>query len=445
MRRLRTLCPRIAVVIPLVLVWLSSARANAEVTLFDSDGWAFRITGVVAAHYQLVMGDADPLGGGKQLIGGRILDDSTASDQRNVPPTLTMSNIRSGFFGTQIGFAMSRQISPTVHVDSLLAGSVNGINSNRGQDTAGPKAVDYREAWAQVVSPYGTVKFGRMFGLFASGSAAVVTMAYQYGVGHPCIVNAATIACGSVGAGPLFAGFDGAFRYTTPRFAGLQLQLAVTDPDVGNIAKMSPFPRVDTELNFDQTFGSARIRLIAQTMWTRLEKSTPPDMMNPGGTLKVLDVWGLMGTALLDVGPVSLGGGGWTGAGVGERIPLEANDPAFPIAWDSTGVLRHFLGFYGNAQFNFQGTAITVGGGELLVKLTDNDLSMNTATLTLKDQYEGHITINHKFANCLVANVEYMYWHTDWQDDPSMVGVVAGYEHLKQALNFMGGGLNYVW
>jgi len=443
MRRFRTLCSRFAPVILLGAIWLSSARAEAAITLFDSDGWTFQTTGLVAAHYQLIVGDADPLGGGKNLIGGKLLDEGSAADQSQTPPTLTMSNIRSGFIGTQIGFGLSRQISQTVHIDSLLAGSVNGINSNRGQDIAAPKGIDYREAWAQIVSPYGTLKFGRMFGLFASGSAAVVAMAYQYGVGHPCIVDASTIASGSVGAGALYAGFDAAFRYSSPRFAGFQLQVSVTDPNVGNIAKMSPYPRVDTELNFDQTFGGARIRLIGQSMWDRIEKSTPPAGMTPG-TVTALTVWGLMGTALLDVGPFSAGGGAWTGAGVGERIPLEASDPANPIAWDNTGTLRHFLGFYGNLQANLGGTTITAGGGELLVKLTDLDLSQNTTTLTLKDQWEGHLTISHKFANVIVANVEYMHWHTDWQDDPSMAGV-AGYSHFKQSLNFAGAGLNYIW
>jgi hypothetical protein len=428
-------------------VWLSSARANAAVTLFDSDGWTFQTTGLVAAHYQLVLGDGDPLGSQKQLIGGRILDENTATDQRNTPPTITLSNIRSGFIGTQIGFALNRQISQTTRVESLLSASVNGINSNRGQDTAAPKGVDYREAWAQIVSPYGTLRFGRMFGLFASSSAAVQMMAWQYGVGHPCVVDAATISCGSSGAGPLYPGFDGAFRYVSPRFAGFQFQLAVTDPDVGNIAKMSPYPRVDTELNFDQTFGMARIRLFGQTMWDQISKSTPPmtQAMPPvPGTLKTLTIWGVMGTALLDIGPFSAGGGAWTGAGVGERIPLEAADPGNPIAWDPTGALRHFLGFYGNLQANFSNSSITVGGGELLVKLTDNDLSMNTATLVLKDQFEGHITVHHQFANCLVANAEYMFWHTDWQDDPAMMGVM-GYEHFKQSVSFMGAGLNYIW
>jgi hypothetical protein len=37
-----------------------------------------------------------------------------------------------------------------------------------------------------------------------------------------------------------------------------------------------------------------------------------------------------------------------------------------------------------------------------------------------------------------------MHWHTDWQADPTMLNN-PGYEPFKQSVNFMGGGLNYVW
>jgi predicted porin len=439
MRRYVTLRPRIATAALLLVVWLSSARAKAAVTLFDNDGWTFQTTGLVAAHYQLVLGDKDPQGGNRTLIGGRIYDEGLTGNMEN--NKITLSDIRSGFIGTQIGFGVSRQISPTVRVDSMLAASVEGINSNRGQDTAVPKAVDYREAWAQVSTPYGSLKFGRMFGLFGSSSAAVMMMAWQYGVGHPCVIDAATISCGSSGAGPLYAGFDAAIRYISPRMAGLQLQLSITDPDVGNppVGKISPYPRVDAELNFDQTFGPARLRLFGQSMWNRVESSTPTSET-------AYTIWGVMGTGLLDVGPLSLGGGAWTGAGVGERIPLEEADPSNPIAWDNLGNLRHFLGIYFNAQFNFQGTAVTIGGGDLIVKPTayDTDPTMNQSELVLKDQYEGHIVLTHKFGDVLVLDVEYMHWHTQWMNDPSMVGV-AGYTPFSQSLNFMGAGMNYIW
>ena len=351
---------------------------------------------------------------------------------------MTLSNIRSGFIGTQIGFGLNRKISDSVHVESLLAINMEGINSNRGQQLQ--KDVDYREAWAAAITPYGTVKFGRMFGLFASGSAEVVVMAYRYGVGNPCVINNATIACGSVGAGPLYAGFDGAIRYSTPRAAGLQFQLSIVDPSVGPEMKMSPIPRVDAEINFDETFGSARLRLFGQTMFDRIGKSTPPTG-GMDGTVKWNNVWGAMGTAILNVGGFALGAGGWEGEGIGERIPMEANDPANPLAYDSGLTLRLFRGFYGNVQYDFHGTALTVGGGKLFVRPTDLDNSDSPSNFVLKDQAEYHVTLSHKI-DALVLNAEYMQWHTNWHNDPLPTAAV---QRPAQTLSFMGVGINYLW
>src|SRR5678815_4828810 len=90
---------RYAPAVLLVVVALSSGRANADVTVFDQDGWSLRINGLVAAHYQLINGQADPQG---QLAGGRILDEGASANMTDTAhPTLTMSNVRSGFIGTQ--------------------------------------------------------------------------------------------------------------------------------------------------------------------------------------------------------------------------------------------------------------------------------------------------------------------------------------------------------
>jgi len=407
-------------------------RALADVTLFEKNGWTFHTSGLVAAHYQLIKGDADPtFSNGATNVsssGGQIQDERTASDQRD--NSLTLSNIRSGFIGTQIGFGLNREISPTVHVESLLSINMVGINSNRGQNLQ--KDVDYREAWAQVVSPYGSVRFGRMFGIFGEGSAEVMLMAFKYGVGHPCVINHATISCGSSGAGPIYAGFDGAIRYITPRLAGFELALSVIDPAVSPSAKMSPYPRFDTEINFDQTFDAVKIRIIGQSMLEQIGTSTAPAGPTPGTVTKDT-IWGAMGTGIVSVGGFGIGGGGWTGAGVGERIPLEADDPANPISNDATLELRKFRGFYGNAQFEFMDNSITAGGGILYVQPTALDsLDKKAPSDVLKSQFEYHVTYHHKF-DAIVLNAEYMHWETKWH-----FGEV-------QKLNFFGAGINYLW
>jgi predicted porin len=443
MRRLRSLTSKLAPLAPLALlvaVVLSSGSARADVTLFDHDGWSFYTTGLVAAHYQLVTGDEDPQGGGKPLAGGKILDETTASDMRD--GTITLSKIRSGFIGTQIGFGVNRQINQNAHVESLLSISMAGIDSNRGQNLQ--KGVDYREGWAALVTKWGTLKFGRMFGMFGEGAAEVMLMAWQYGVGHPCLINSSTISCGSSGAGPIYPGFDAAIRYISPRFFGVQLALSVADPNVGNGIQMSPQPRVDSELNFDQTFGPVHLRLIGQTMFDQIAKSSAPTMTDPGGTLTVDTIWGAMGTGIAsiklgDVGAVTVGGGGWTGKGVGERIPLEANDAANPIAFDNTQVLRGFNGVYGNAQIEIMGNSLTVGGGQLKITPTASDDTAAFNLVLLKNA-EYHVTYHYKW-DAIVFNLEFMHWTSDWHADPTMLMMAAPH----QGLNFMGGGVNYVW
>jgi predicted porin len=409
------------------------AQARADVTLVEKDGWTFYTRGLIAAHYQLVKGDADPphpIGATSgQAAGGEIHDEQSASDLSKTPPTITLSNIRSGFIGTQIGFGLNRKINDQVHVESLLAINAAGINSNRGQTLQ--KAVDYREAWAQVVSPYGTLRFGRMFGIFGEGSAEVMAMAFKYGVGHPCTINAATISCGSSGAGPIYAGFDGAIRYISPRLAGFELAVSVVDPAVAPKSKMSPTPRVDAELNFDQTWNPVSLRVIAQSMYETIHSSTPPAGPTPG---KVVDdtIWGAMGTGILGMGPVKIGGGAWFGTGVGERIPLEASDAGNPIFQDNSLELRKFRGYYGNITGEFMNNFLTAGGGILYVQPTALDLTPTTQTDVLDHQNEFHVTYQHKW-DAIVVNAEFTHWQTIW------------HWGAKQKLNFMGVGINYIW
>ncbi len=435
MTRLRASTLRLAPAALLLAALMSPSRAHADVTLYDQNGWTFYTNGLIASHYQLIKGDPDPaILNGRTLSGGQILDEQVSSNQMD--HTLTMSNIRSGFVGTQIGFGVNHQISPTTRVESLLAVSVGGINSNRGQDLAFNKEGDYREAWAQIVSSWGTLKFGRMFGMFGEGSAEVQMMAWHYGVGHPCVVNHSTIACGSSGAGPLYPGFDGAIRYTTPRIAGFQLAVSMVDPSVGLTLKYSPYPRVDSEASYDQKFGSVHVRVLGQSMFDRIGTSTTPNG-TPGdpnymaGTLTMKNIWGVMGTAIVNVGGLTLGGGGWQGSGVGERIPLEAADAAHPLYQDPKGNLRQFRGFYGNGRFQLGGHSLTAGGGILFVQATPFEIMMPENS-PLKQQLEFHAVYNYQF-DSIILNVEAMRWKSEWSQGET------------QVLNFIGAGINYVW
>ena len=437
-------------------VMLSAASARADVVFYDKDGWAVYTRGLIASHYQYAFGDGDPSTTHGVVVGGKIAaggaedprgecTPTTTLDAAGNPvagetckPTLNLSRLRSGFIGTQLGLGVRRRINDQVNVDSLIAINLADISSNRAQESN--KSVDVREAWAAVNTPYGTFKMGRMFMIFGSGSAPVVLISHQYSVGNPCFVNSPTIACASVGAGPLYAAFDAQLRYETPRFAGLQLQVAAADPWVAPTIQMTPLPRFDMELNYDQKFTeSVRLRVFAQGVFQQLERR---DQMNE---LVKQTVMGGMGTAVLNAGGLAVGGGAWQCRGCGTRKVMEIGESANPLAHDGKYTLRTARGFFANAGYTMFGYTLAAGGGAAFVKPTVVDAPElaidpatgvlgipNTGYSILKQSIAYHVTFR-KQIDAIILSAEYMHWKNTWH-----------YEE-KQDQTYTGVGANYTW
>jgi hypothetical protein len=411
-------------------------RPGGGVVLFEKDGWGFYTKGLIAAHYQAIIGDGEPPGnlvGGVFGIPGEDTAATDTSDSRN--PKLTVSRLRSGFIGTQIGFGVTRRISDSVDVDSLVAVSLADISNARGTTNGAPQGIDFREAWAALHTPFGTVRFGRMFSLFGSASSEVVLLAYRYAEGNPCLVQGSTIGCGSVGAGPLYPLFEGQIQYLTPRLAGFQVRLAVVDPtSAAQIYTLTPIPRFDGELTYEAKWGDVgKFRVIGQGLYNHIEQQATNGM--PGASA---DVKGLMASALLDVGGswglVQLGGGGWAGTGVGFHWLMEA--PSGGMLYTSFDgspqyALRDFRGYYGNLAYDYHGTAIAFGGGGTFLKATEFD-KMQMGYDLLSQSLEGHVVFTQRF-DSIVLEAEYMRWSSHY-----LLGET-------QNLNFMGVGINYFW
>jgi predicted porin len=402
----------------------AATPAKADVVFYEKDNWSVYTRGLIATHYQYAFGDGDPAAAQGVLVGGKILP-GAATDPIN--QKLKLSRIRSGFIGTQLGVGVRRIISDRVKVDSLIAINLADVSSNRNQEIN--KSVDVREAWAAVETPVGTFKFGRQFMIFGSGSAPVVMISHKYGVGNPCFVNFPTIACASVGAGALYAGFDAQLRYETPRFAGLQFQVAASDPWIGPGYQMTSTPRFDAELNLDLKFGdTGRVRAFAQGV-TQTIKRRNVDLSLTTGT-----VMGGMGTAVLEVAGLAIGGGGWQCKGCGTRQVFEVGvDSANPLAYDNTTFdLRTARGFFGNAGYTFYDFTLAAGAGAAYVRPTVSDAAANTPVSVLKSSTEYHVTFTKKIdAIALIA--EYMHWKNTWHFGE------------KQDVTYTGLGANFVW
>jgi predicted porin len=407
---------------------LLPSLARADLVLYDKDGWGVFTRGQAGAFYQLALGDADPQGPVGEI--GNLLGTAQLSNQTT--KTVTLSRVRSGFVGTQIGFGVRRDISDAVHVNSLLAVSVQDVSGGRTTDT--PEGVDFREAWASLETPYGSFTFGRMFSIFGSASAQVVLLAYRYGMGNPCTAGGAGIACGSVGAGPLYAGFNAEMRYSTPRLAGFQGLVSMGDPISGqaNGYTLTPLPRFDAEINYDTNFGDrGRFRLIAQGITQEIQRNNM-NTMGPGSTLQSSNVWGAMGSAIVETNGFAAGAGGWQGAGIGVTRLLELPNGGDSISFDPTGVLRTFRGYYGNIAYDYRGTRLAAGAGIVYVEATAEDKSPAAQDDVLDHSGEWHVVFTQRF-DAFILTAEYSRWLSRW------------HSNLHETMNFSSVGATFEW
>jgi hypothetical protein len=406
---------------------MGSSIAKADLVLYDADGWRFFTAGRVEGHYQLIQGDGDPVSHNR-LVGGEIQNTET-QDQNN---TLIDSRIRSGFVGSQIDFGANDKFSETLEAKAFIAVWLNGIDSNKGTPPSS-KGVDVREAWGSLGGRFGTFVFGRAFSIFGSASGEVNDYAFQYAVGHPCLADTSTIACGSVGAGPLYAGFNAQLRYATPRVAGFEVQASLEDPSSLPDYHITRLPRFEGEINFLARFlGDGKFVVKGQGLSQQLGKLNA----NRDGTVSTT-AWGAMGVARLEVAGFKLGGGAWTGKGMGTNNALQQDDQAKPLAHDLPGgnfpgdELRMFRGFFGNVVYGYHGTALAVGGGAAFVQETISDAA-TVSTSLLRQNVEYHVVFTQRI-HSIILSAEFMHWRSDW------------YLGESQSLNFIGAGSTMVW
>jgi hypothetical protein len=406
---------------------LCPSTARAELVLYDSNGWRFFTAGRVEGHYQLILGDGDPISHNR-LVGGQI-QNTVTQDENN---KLVDSRIRSGFVGSQIDFGVGNKLSETVDAKGVVGIWVNGIDSNKGTPPL-TKDVDVREAWGSIDGNFGRFVFGRAFSIFGSASGEVNNYAFAYAVGHPCLADTSTIACGSVGAGPLYAGFNAQLRYESPRLAGFELQVSLEDPSSLPDYHITRLPRFEGEIGYQAQFsGDTQLVIKGQGLAQELGKLNA----TRDGTVSTT-AWGVMGAARLELGSIKVGGGAWTGRGLGTHNALQQDDQAKPLAHDLPGgnfpgdELRSFRGFFGNVVLDYQGSALAVGGGGAFVQETVSDAAAISTSL-LRQNVEYHAVFTQRI-HSIVLSAEVMHWHSLW------------YLGETQSLNFIGAGSTFIW
>jgi predicted porin len=263
----------------------------------------------------------------------------------------------------------------------------SGINSTNGGKTGfGETSPSLRQSYAFFGSKrFGTVKLGRMFGVF--GSDAIANDMSLAGVGSGAAGISGQVGnstLGRIGAGYIFADFFPQIQYATPQLAGFQLTAAVIQGfDAAPMASIDnkpingvnliehPLPGMMAKLTFDWS------GLLGGRAWTSgwMQSSSSSNGQFASEekiTSSAVDVG-----ARLDWKVLSLVGYFFTGKGVGNTAPMRdgvALVNMLPAKRPSNGYYTQLTGKIGGLKLGASYGACNLSpaegetGAELLVK-----------------------------------------------------------------------------
>ena len=431
-----------AAVVALVAVLAGSSPARAEIPLAQYHGWNLSTDGRVNAFISLAAGAGLP-NGEPDFLGAGTED--TASSTNDLHST----RIRNGFLMSIFGFTAYKEISQDFKVTARVALWMNAAGS-RTQNVSG--LVDPRELYGKIEGRWGSLLGGSDLSLFGRGGILIdYRIAHEYGLGYPCgIRDASGGACGMVGFGAPFPGYNPAFVYSTPNLAGIQLSIGAYDPATIDNASLNraPLPRVEGELKYEY---KEAIRVFANGFWQVLE-GTVQNTTTGGEKDLHVEGWGVQAGGMLSLGPVMLGGAAYAGAGFS---PLAALDES-PLPADSSGVLRNSRGAFGLGAVLIDSLRLKVAGGAGLFHLDKNKNDAGTmsangspANPQLIQENLGMTVGLYQTTAPVHFALEYFRAQSTWYPlglpsatDPTMTGMRVT---PQQVVNFFNAGMTIVW
>jgi hypothetical protein len=357
---------------------LFTRNASAEINIAESDGWTVYIDGRVNAFLSHSRGDSLPLPTAHMLGGGSGVE----TDLDNLGNgKFTITRVKSGFLGNIMGFGFRKNLTERTTIQGYMA-FWSTIESNRQRFAATP--IDVREGYLRLAGPWGTFQAGRALGLFSRGHVEIDFLyAHGFGLGFPCSESGGFggigPACGQIGFGVIFPFFAAGFSYATPSIAGFTATAGMYEPAlVAGHWDRTPLPRFEGELAYDRSLGKlGKIHLFGTALWQQLGEHP---------TTRTVNVFGVAGGGRVEVGPVRLGGGYYTGPGLGFAYAIQ-NSPA--LYNSMTGNLRTFDGFYGQAMLVLGPVDLAAGAGQSRLHLLPEDAGIDFANTSFPKTQTG--------------------------------------------------------
>jgi predicted porin len=310
---------RVWVAVPSMVASVLLVAPAAYAVDVSAGDWKLGISGFASGYAQHGFCDHTDI----TVAGGFACNTGVGGDNR--------SSVANGLGVGHFGIAASTQKNEW---DLGGVGEIwSGINSTNGGKTGfGETSPSLRQSYAFFGSKrFGTVKLGRMFGVF--GSDAIANDMSLAGVGSGAAGISGQVGnstLGRIGAGYIFADFFPQIQYATPQLVGLQLTAAViqgfdavpmavadSKPINGVNLIEHPLPGFMAKLTFDWQ------RLLGGRAWTSgwTQSSSSSNGQFAAGEQKITSSAVDVG-ARLDFKILSLVGYFFTGKGVGNTAPM---------------------------------------------------------------------------------------------------------------------------
>lgn len=334
---------------------LLASQGAGAFGMMEVGDWMVDFSGNVNGFISDVKCESDPQG---PVLGGLACGSLSGGDYDD-------NNIRTGLLPSWFGFHAERTEGETKY--GIMIGFQPGIDGgNQGAIAGGPidgglglNSENLRQVYLEFSGGWGGIKVGRDLGLF--GSDAILSDMTLLGVGTVSDLTrgGGNTSLGRIGVGYVYADWKGQVQYSSPKWGGFQLNVALVDPwGLVNLSGQSL-----NAATFGQEGSTYGLEGKAAFSWGEKETLTGKVWVSfisqeikagPGSAFRDEDAFGVDVGAKLGFGGFEVVAYYYDGEGIGSTGFLFD-------AVDAAGNARNSDGFYAQATFKLPGAGTKIG------------------------------------------------------------------------------------
>jgi hypothetical protein len=387
----------------LITATVAATSAHAAFVIGGDNGWQLSTDGVVDVFATYNTTSALP-SGNRSLSLLSVGGNETKADQRfgvgiGLLPSVVAFNVKA---------PTTNGVDSTVRV-GIYPAIQNSANGNRFNTAPN---IDFREFFYTAKGAYGELLAGRALNLYQGKNILTdMTLLTAGVVPGPAFRGNTTL--GHIGYGYLYANFGPQIRYTTPDLAGTKIAVAIGEPyKISSDTGKTNSPRVETEISFAKTIGSASLQAWASGLYQQAPRSDAA-AARPGATNRSV---GGAGGVSAGISGLTVLASGYGGKGLG-MVSAQDGDFLGSTSTDGAGKERTHWGFLTQATYKVTPSVMVgVNYGQSRQEQSDYDKT-DTTISQIKKQEAAVATVTYNLNKFTQFIAEYSYAQNTWHDD----------------------------